>query len=95
MLANLDQDEMAKVLKEFPAKVLEVHSIVVNTLNHLHTSLSIPVGDGSNRVVEDFPINEPQDFNDILIPDLPASVRNNLVKKALGIPQTSFRFLSD
>jgi hypothetical protein len=88
MLANLDQDEMAKVLKKFPAKVLEVDSIVINTLNHLYTSLRIPVGDGFNRVVEDFPINESQDFNDILIPDLSASVRNNLVKKTLGIPQT-------
>jgi hypothetical protein len=80
---------MAKVLKKFPAKMLEVDSIMVNMLNHLHTSLSIPVGDGFNRVVEDFPINEPQDFNDILVPDLFASVRNNLVKKTLGIPQTS------
>jgi len=89
MLTNLDQDEMTKVLKKLPAKVLEVHPIVVNTSNHLHTSLRIPVGDGLNRVVEDFSINEAQDFNDIFIPDLFASVRNNLVKKTLGIPQTS------
>jgi hypothetical protein len=89
MLANLDQDQMAKVLKKFPAKVLEVNSIVVNALNHLYTSLRIPVGDGIQRVVKDFPINEPEDFDDILIPDLSASVRNNLVKKALGIPQAS------
>jgi hypothetical protein len=89
MSANLDQDEMAEILKKLPAKVLEVDSIVVNTFDHLYALLRIPVGDGINRVVEDFPINKPQDFNDILIPDLFAPVRNNLVKKALGIPQTS------
>jgi len=91
MLANLDQDKMAEILKNFPAKVLEVDS---HSGKRAQSSLCIAQDSCRrciNRVVEDFPINEPEDFNDILIPDLFASVRNNLVKKALA----SLRLPSD
>jgi hypothetical protein len=95
MLTDLEQDEMAKVLKEFPTKVLEIDSIVINVLDHFHTSFSIFVGDSLDRIGQDLPIDETQNLNDILIPDLFPSVRDDLVEKALGVPQTSLRFLAN
>jgi hypothetical protein len=95
MAAHLHENQVAKILKKLSAKMLEVNSIVINVLDDLHTPSSIPAGKGLYSIGEHFPIDEPEDLNDILVPDFFPSIRDHLVEKALRISQASLRFLSN
>jgi hypothetical protein len=95
MVAHLHENQVAKILKKLSAKMLEVNSIVINVFDDLHTSLSILTGNGLYGIVENFPIDEPEDLDDIFIPDFLPSIRDHLIEEALGISQASLRFLSN
>jgi hypothetical protein len=80
---------------QFTAKFLEVVPEIINFIHNLEKTASISLGQGLDGFMENFSINNPQDFDDFVVRYPQSTKGENLVQEALSIPHGPLGFPGD